>query len=336
MRKKLIQLFSIMLVIITAGVFISNLANADSGKETMKADSKLTIVTTIYPVYLIDLNLTDGMNDIEVKSLINRSTGCLHDYQLTAEDMKVIASADVMVINGGGMEGFLQDITDNYPELKIIDASKGIELLGNSEIHEGDAEGKESGSENSDEEYNSHVWLDPALYEKQIENVEDELIDYIKTRPKFKSSYDSMTKKLKQNAGEYISKVHNLENELESCKSQIKSGILGKQQQAVIFHEAFAYLANRMGISIAFSIELGPDTSLSAGMMAKIVKEIKKDSIHYLFTEEQYSDSIPSQIANETDASVYIIDSVVTGDGSKDSYLKAMYNNLKVIKEASE
>lgn len=337
MQRKLFQLMAIMLIIVIAGIFISRLTKQDSDMEAMKSDGKIIVVTTIYPVYLIGLNLTDGIDNIEVKSLINRNTGCLHDYQLTAEDMKVISSADIMVINGGGMEGFLQDITDNYPDLEIIDAGEGIDLLKNTESPEENAtKGLETEPGHDEEKYNSHVWLDPVLYKKQIENVRDELIDYINTQAEAESNIDAIVNKLNRNADRYMEQVQTIEDEVENCKAEIKSDTGNSKQQAVIFHEAFAYLANRMDIAIAFSIELGPDTSLSAGRVAEIVNEIKKDDIHYLFTEEQYSTSIPKQIAEETDAKVYVIDSVVTGDGTKDSYLKAMQNNLQVIREASK
>jgi zinc transport system substrate-binding protein len=87
-------------------------------------------------------------------------------------------------------------------------------------------------------------------------------------------------------------------------------------------------------MKVAFTVPLDSDTALSAGDIAEIIKAVREDNIKYLFTEQQYNDSIAKQIEAETEAKVYIIDSAVTGDGSKDSYLKAMKNNLTVLKEA--
>jgi zinc transport system substrate-binding protein len=65
------------------------------------------------------------------------------------------------------------------------------------------------------------------------------------------------------------------------------------------------------------------------------VDSVKKKKIKYLFTEEQFSDTIAKQIAEETDAKVYIIDSAVTGNGDKDSYIKSMQKNIEVLKSTN-
>ncbi|HWT27297.1 MAG TPA: zinc ABC transporter substrate-binding protein, partial [Mobilitalea sp.] len=68
--------------------------------------------------------------------------------------------------------------------------------------------------------------------------------------------------------------------------------------------------------------------------LADIINIVKKDKIQFLFTEKQYGASVAKRIADETDAKVYVIDSAVTGDGTKDSYLNSMENNIAVIRKA--
>ena len=84
-------------------------------------------------------------------------------------------------------------------------------------------------------------------------------------------------------------------------------------------------------MKVAFSVPLDSDTALSAGDIAEIINKVKQDNIKYLFTEEQYSDSIAKRIEAETGAKVYIIDSAVTGDGTKDSYLNSMQSNIDML-----
>lgn len=342
MRLKLTRLLCVMVVIaVVAAIMIEMYrpSSKSNNKETMVEDNRIHIVTTIYPIYLIGMNLIEGMDQIEVTSLINRNTGCLHDYQLTAEDMKVIATADVLVINGGGMEAFMEDISSNYPDLSVIEASQNITMLSEGEESEETQEANESETTLSLDSisYNSHVWLDPELYEKQIENVRDSLIQYINASSKIsKNKAELLIKQITKNSQIYLDKVDKLNSEVEDYTKIIAKNSVKVDQQAVIFHEAFAYLANRIGMKVAFAVEIEADTALSAGNIAEIVDEVKIQDIQYLFTEEQYSDAIPSQIADETGAKVYIIDSVVTGDGTKDSYLKAMRNNLKILKSAGK
>ncbi|MGB4660652.1 MAG: zinc ABC transporter substrate-binding protein, partial [Mobilitalea sp.] len=177
MKKKLLLLLGAMAIIAMIGAVIISIADKKTTSNELAGEDKLQIVTTIYPVYMIGLNIAGETDKIEVKSLTKLNTGCLHDYQLTTEDMKIIASADILVINGGGMEGFLDDIQINYPELTVIDASEGITMLPNTsegyefETHEGEEEHDEN---------NAHVWLNPKLYISQIETVREGILNFIK------------------------------------------------------------------------------------------------------------------------------------------------------------
>lgn len=346
MKRKLLILFGIMLFMIMVGSIIIKISSKNFATELTKSEDKLQVVTSFYPVYMIGLNLAEGIDNMEVKSLTDLKTGCLHDYQLTTEDMKIISAADVMIINGGGMEGFLNDIMTNYPNLTIIDASEGIEMIPSEEVHSdgetvnvpdtskvinGDGANKaENGTELSNIGWNAHVWLDPQLYIKQVEKIANGLNDYLNTT---EAADPSIADKIRSNSDTYISKITELDRSItELANTWSDDNRLGNKE-AVIFHDSFAYLARRIGINVAYSIPLDSDTSLSAGEIGKIVDEVKAGDIKYLFTEEQFSDSIASQIAAETGATESIIDSAVTGDGSKDSYLTAMKKNIETLKK---
>ncbi|MBR0059985.1 MAG: zinc ABC transporter substrate-binding protein, partial [Selenomonadaceae bacterium] len=94
-----------------------------------KDDGNLKIVTSFYPIYLDVLNITRGVSGVEVVNLTPPQTGCLHDYQLTPEDMKTLETADIFVVNGLGMESFLDKVTEAHPNLKIINASDSPEIV---------------------------------------------------------------------------------------------------------------------------------------------------------------------------------------------------------------
>ncbi|MBR3910052.1 MAG: zinc ABC transporter substrate-binding protein [Anaerotignum sp.] len=99
-------------------------------------------------------------------------TGCLHDYELTISDMKLLENADVLIINGGGMESFLEQAMERYPDLIIVDTSHGIELLEEEEHHHHEEETEEEHAEHShghDHEGNPHIWLSPERAAPQAE-----------------------------------------------------------------------------------------------------------------------------------------------------------------------
>jgi len=311
MKRKLLYIVILMAIIAGAAAIALSFAKK-SGKNLDNNGDKqnLKLVATFYPVYLIGINLFDNIGEVEVKSLTDLDTGCLHDYQLTTQDMKNISEADILVVNGGGMEAFMEDINTNYPDLTVVDASKGIELY----------------------QDNPHVWLDPVLYMQQIENVRDGIIAYLESNDFKGLDIAKIKEAIIENAENYIAQVKEIDIRLEELKGTY--GAAGKQAKAVIFHDSFAYIAKRIGIPVAYSIPLDHDTSLSAEEIANIIDDVNKEEIGYLFTEEQYSDSVARRIEAETTARVYIIDSAVTGDGSKESYIDAMERNIQVLKSA--
>ena len=63
-------------------------------------------MTSFYPIYIIGSNLGQDVDGLHVSSLVDFSTGCPHDYQLTTDDMKLLSDADIFIMNGGGMEDF--------------------------------------------------------------------------------------------------------------------------------------------------------------------------------------------------------------------------------------
>lgn len=323
MKKKLFILASVMIIIVvtlTALTYYLNRKNKTSNTE----DDDIRIVTSFYPVYVLTSNLTDQIKGLKVDSLTDFSAGCLHDYQLTTKDMKLLSGADVFIINGGGMEEYLEDVIKNYPDLTVINLSQGIEMLESME-HEGDV--------------NPHVWLDPQLYMVQIENGRQGLEDYIRTSfLTNEKDNKEIIDKLTTNAASYKAKVQEIADEMDQLLFKVKDMSESKNisNKVVVFHDSFAYLANKAGLEVVYTLEIHDDTPLSASEIAEVVDIIKEENIPYLFTEDQHDDTISDRIKEETEAEVYIIDSAVTGNASKDSYLEAMRKNIDTLKKAFE
>ena len=186
--KKLLFVIIMLIVLTVIGIAIIAISIAMSEDESAEGkDGKLTVVTSFYPMYIAALNITEGA-DINLNNLSEPQTGCLHDYQLTTEDVKLLSKADVFIINGGGMEEFLDDVVSNYPKLKVVDSSKGVDAL----------------------EDNAHMWMSIPCYIKQVENIRDQLS---KLDPANADKYNS-------NSQTYISKL----NELKSMENEVNKG----------------------------------------------------------------------------------------------------------------
>ncbi|NLO10015.1 MAG: zinc ABC transporter substrate-binding protein [Clostridiales bacterium] len=329
MKKKLIILAGIMAIMILVVFATAYYNNRNYKRVSNNEEKSISVVASFYPTYVLAINLTDGISDIEVDGLTDFSGGCLHDYQLTANDMRLLSNADVFIINGGGMEEYLANVIDSYPHLKIINLSEGITMLESQVHHGGD---------------NPHVWLDPHLYMLQIENAREGLVNYIQERVNVnkdntnnESDYNKeVIEQLNSNADAYLEEVAALADDMNIMLDRVEDLVQNKNisNKVVVFHDSFAYLSNKAGLEVAYTIEIDEDTPLSAGEVAEVVDVIRQENILYLFTEEQYDDTISDRIMDETEAQVYVIDSAVTGDGTKDSYLKAMRRNIETLKKA--
>lgn len=151
MKKNNTGIFvGILLIVITLVSFSSTffIYQNKVAKQAQEDEETIKVVTSFYPMYIATMNVIDGIDGVELESLSEPQTGCLHDYVLTTEDMKNLSTADVLIVNGGGIESFIQDVAKTYPDLVIIQACDGIELL-----TDGDEE-------------NAHAWMDVSLYEK--------------------------------------------------------------------------------------------------------------------------------------------------------------------------
>ena len=88
------------------------------------------VLATTFSVYQIVRNITQNVPDVEVQLMLPAQAGCPHDYALTPQDMSKLAQADILVLNGLGLEAFLGSPSARaLKELHAIDSSKGISGL---------------------------------------------------------------------------------------------------------------------------------------------------------------------------------------------------------------
>lgn len=277
-----------------------------------RREGELKAVTSFYPVYIAAMNLTEG-TDITLQNLTEPTGGCLHDFQLRPQDMVTLENADLFLINGGGMETFMQEVTGNYPELTVVDSSEGIPLLSSEEhAHDHGAEPEE------DEEYNAHIWISPTRYMQQLNNISNALC----------AASPKNAERIQENTQKYLAKISQLKDEMAAALAN------AAQRDIILFHDSFAYFADEYGLNPVKTINIEADTALSAGDIAEIIDQIKATGVQVLFAEEQYSTQLADAISRETDAKLYILDTCVRGEYRPDAYLEAMRHNFAVLQQA--
>ena len=272
----------------------------------VEADDTIHILATTYPVYLFTTAVTEGVEGVEVTRLIQEEISCLHDYTLTVNDMKAIEAADVIVMNGVGLEDFMSDAlaTSDAP---VIDCSEGVELL--------EAMGHEG--HDHDTEYDPHIWMDEGNVSVMLENITKALSDL---DPDHGETYEVNRAAADAALGYDADKL---------------SQLSGKP--LITFHDGFQYFAQATGLDLLKAIEEEEGAEASAAEIKEIVGLIGEYDIPAIFTEKNGSDATAQAISRETGCGVAQLDLVMSGDGSGiQPYVDAMNQNIDTILEALE
>ncbi len=274
-----------------------------------------TVVTSFYPIYLFALNLTQGIPDITVRNLAAPGTGCLHDYQLQTGDMKVLGTADVFLINGAGMEGYLSGVFETFAELPVVDASRGVALLADC------AEEEEDHGHDHEHLYNAHIWLDADNAILMVDNLAAGMAE----------AMPAHAQTIESNRADYVARLTALDAELTDALANVP------RKDIITFHEAFPYFANAYGLNVAAVVNREPDDALSPRALAQLVRTVRDLGVPPLFVEPQYEDMAAQTLSRETGAKLYSLDPIVTGpekDVPLTLYEDVMRQNLAVLLEA--
>ena len=317
----------LVMILFVGSVLTMAYVRAEQKKEQAK-DEDLLVVTSFYPMYVAAENVIGDVEGVTLENLSEPQTGCLHDYQLTAADMKLLSKADVFIVNGGGIESFLSDVAESYPDLKIVQACDGIDLLesaeGTGESHNDLSSNEEADhddhdhSEHSHGDENAHVWMNLADYQIQVQNICNGL-----------SEADSAhAEQYAKNAQTYQGKVQELQQEAAELASQIAS------QPVVIFHEAYEYIVQEYRLQLAGEMNLDEERQVSAGEVADILHSIEDNHVSVVLAEELYGTDMGEMVAKQSGVKVVYLDTLTRGDYSADSYLEGMRSNIEQLKEA--
>ncbi len=264
---------------------------------------RLNVVVTIPPLGSLTRELVGDKGEVIVLLPPGASP---HVYEPTADKMKLIARADLFVENGAGLEMWAEKMLkgSSNRKLVLVEASKGIKLIGAKAGHEGK---RTRGG-------NPHVWLDPILAKKMAHNIEKGL-----------EQVDP------ENKAYYRENLRKLQAKLDALDREIRRRIGGiRDKRAVVFHPAWDYFARRYGIQIVGVVEKSPGKSPTPRDIATIIREIKRYKVKVIFIEPQFNPKVAEMIAHEANVKLATLDPL---GSSKEDYFKLMRRNLKAIEE---
>ena len=281
-------------------------------------NDNILLVTSFYPIYIFTLNIVNGIDEINVSCMAEQNTGCLHDYQILSRDAKLIADADVFIINGAGMETFLEDVYMSNENLRVIDSSEGVALIENCDEHHENH--NEESHHDHNHSVNSHIWMSPENAKIQVKNIAESL----------KSFYPQYKDTIEENEKNYINRLTVLNEELTEKTKAIKN------ENIITFHESYDYLASEYGFNVIATVESHEGGEPSAKGLAELIDIIEEHNVNVLFTEPDYKGSSATILSSETGAEICTLNPVIRGEQTLTAYEDIMRENIEIILKAGK
>jgi zinc transport system substrate-binding protein len=271
----IIAVLAIVLVLGGAflGVYLLN--------RPQSSNASLKVLATFYPLYDFAQNVAGSKANV---SILVPETVDVHDFEPTPSSIQAVASANVLIYNGAGLEPWIADIVSASGNTKLIqvDTSQGIQLLPVSPQFQ-----------RTNQTVDPHIWLDPVLAKQQVNNI---LQGLIKADPA-DSQYFT------QNAQAYEAKLDILNSAAKIATTNVAT------RYFVTFHEAFAYFAKEYNITqipIAGPFQEEPTPS----DIQNVINAIHQYHLLYVGYESLENPAISQSISSQTNATLILMDPI--------------------------
>jgi zinc/manganese transport system substrate-binding protein len=273
------------------------------GATPLHAEGRLDVVASFS--ILADLVKNVGGDRVKVTSLVGPN-GDVHVYTPAPQDAKTIADAQLVVINGLGLEGWLPRLLQSSgSKATVVTASNCISPL-------------KLGSE-----ADPHAWQSVDNAKIYVQSIRDALVQADVADADY----------FRQNADRYLAELDALDHEVRGDVDQIPP----ERRKVISTHDAFGYFAKAYGIVFIAPLGVSTETEPSARDIAAIIAQVKKDKIPAVFLENITDDRLMRRIAEETGARLggsLFSDSLTDEKGPVPTYIAMVRHNIKALTSA--
>ncbi|MBR6674289.1 MAG: zinc ABC transporter substrate-binding protein [Mailhella sp.] len=288
-----------------------------------RAEQPRELTATVFPVWILLKEVAKDVPGVNVNLLLPAGSGCPHDYAMTPNDRRRLAKADILVMNGLGLEGFLGYGSKRNSLLKpgasvIIAAQElsGILPAEGSCSHSHSGHGKEARSANP------HIFAAPSMMAQMARSIISQL-----------SSLDAA------NADRYRANGADIVSRLEALAAECRrSGEKLNARAVIAQHNIFDYLARDMGLNVEAHIQPHDGQEPSARGMLDLVRLIRAKGVAAVIAEPQYPARAGRTLAAETGIPCITLDPAANGPENLTSpldwYEKIMRENLRTLEQA--
>ncbi len=263
---------------------LSGLATSCYGGAAANTSGKVRVVTSAE--LFADFIRNVGGDRVEVTALVPGHADP-HTYEPVPRRVQDVANADLVVINGVGLEETLMGLINNNVRkgVPVVEMAAGLPLIG------GDV---------NEPTGNPHLWMDPQYAMHYVEGIRDALIG---VDPAGEAAY-------RANAGAYLQQLSALDGEIATAMASIPQD----RRKLVTFHDSFPYFAQRYSLEVAGVVVEAPGREPSAREMARLEDKIRADDIRVVFKEPELNAQLLEMAAQDAGAKVMTLLNVAYAD----------------------
>ena len=251
-----------------------------------------------------------GGGDVAVTSLIGPDSD-VHMFEPTPEQARLLANAQLFVINGLGLEGWLTRLTQSAQYRgPVVVATRGIIPITTTEAGE------------PTPAPDPHAWQDPRNAVVYANNIREALVVI---DPAHSEAYRQ--------------RFHHYKAELETLDREVRSelqAIPAEKRRVITSHGAFAYYSKAYGIAFRAPEGISTDSEPSARTVAELVRQIRREGMKALFVENISDPRLIDEIARETGASLgppLYSDALSRPEEPAPTYLRMIQYNTAALTE---
>ena len=302
------------------------------------AESKPLNVVASFSI-LADMVHQVGGDDVIVTSLVGPNEDA-HVFDPSPADVKALAQADVVVMNGLGFEGWIDRLVKSSGfKGKLVVATEGIKPIeidsakkqdpkahddhkhdDHKHEHDKHAQDKHAHDHHDHGAFDPHAWQDLGNAKIYVENIRRALVQI---RPEAATDIDLRTEK-------YLGEIEALDKAIRARLAEIPAS----DRRVIVSHGAFEYFAKAYGIEFFSLRGWTTEQEPSAADVARLIREIKHDKVRGLFVENMTDPRLMNRISEETGVRVggELYSDALSAPGTvADTYLKMFAYNAQQI-----
>ncbi|XUM22811.1 metal ABC transporter substrate-binding protein [Bradyrhizobium oligotrophicum S58] len=267
------------------------------------AETRLNVVTSFS--ILADFVRQVGGDKVNVASLVGPDSD-VHVYTPTPHDAKDVGAAQLLIVNGLGLEGWL-------PRLQQASGSKAPIVVATQGITP-----RKRGTD-----ADPHAWQSVGNAKVYVTNIRDALV----------AADPADAEAFKANAERYLGELDALDREVRAEIDKIPA----ERRKVISTHDAFGYFADAYGVAFIAPLGVSTETEPSARDVAEIIRQVKKAAIPAVFLENFNDDRLVGRIAAETGAKIggtLYSDALSDEKGPVPTYIAMVRHNIRALTSA--